>query len=82
MPDYAVKIFRKETAQRLADRLRLLPVPIVSHIKTTEFCWNADDFREEKREFTAELKKCLMKNKFLQKLTDELLRREKNGCRN
>ena len=61
MPDYAVEIFpEKETAQQLADRLRLLPVPIVSHIKNDRVLLEMRTIsEEEKREFTAELKEAL-----------------------
>lgn len=61
MPDYAVEIFpEKETAQQLADRLRLLPVPIVSHIKNDRVLLEMRTIsEEEKREFTAELKEVL-----------------------
>lgn len=50
----------KETAQQLADRLRLLPVPIVSHIKNDRVLLEMRTIsEEEKREFTAELKEVL-----------------------
>lgn len=50
----------KETAQQLADRLRLLPVPIVSHIKNDRVLLEMRTIsEEEKREFTAELKEAL-----------------------
>lgn len=61
MPDYAVEISpERETVQRLADRLRLLPVPIVSHIKNDRVLLEMRTIsEEEKREFTAELKEAL-----------------------
>ena len=61
MPDYAVKFFRKKKLHsKLADRLRLLPVPIVSHIKNDRVLLEMRTIsEEEKREFTAELKEVL-----------------------
>ena len=63
MPDYAIEISpEKETAQQLADRLRLCSVPIVSHIKNDRVLLQMRTVSEgEKREFAEVLREALCK---------------------
>ena len=63
MPDYAIEISpEKETAQQLADRLRLCSVPIVSHIKNDRVLLQMRTVLEgEKREFAEVLREALCK---------------------
>ena len=63
MPDYAIEISpEKETAQQLADRLRLCSVPIVSHIKNDRILLQMRTVsEEEKREFAEVLREALCK---------------------
>ena len=67
MPDYAVVIFpKKETAQKLAVRLRQLPVPVIAHIRNEKVILEMRTvFPEEKQELAEELQEALSIDSFL-----------------